>query len=61
MTGDWGGTRSRWNEKGIELEFKLTNFSQGVASGALREESEYNGKFEYTMKFDLGKVVSIFR
>lgn len=56
LTGDWGGTRSRWKEKGIELEFKLTNFFQGVASGGLHEESEYNGKFEYTMKFDLGKV-----
>ena len=56
LTGDWGGTRSRWKEKGIDLEFKLSNFFQGVASGGLREESEYNGKFEYTMKFDLGKV-----
>ena len=56
LTGDWGGARSRWKEKGIELEFKLSNFFQGVASGGLREESEYNGKFEFTMKFDLGKV-----
>ena len=56
MTGDWGGARKRWKEKGIELEFKLTNFFQGVASGGLRQDSEYNGKFEYTMKFDLGKV-----
>ncbi|HKV35911.1 MAG TPA: carbohydrate porin [Pyrinomonadaceae bacterium] len=56
LTGDWGGTRSRWKEKGIELEFKLSNFFQGVASGGLEEGSEYNGKFEFTMKFDLGKV-----
>ncbi|HXQ71191.1 MAG TPA: carbohydrate porin [Pyrinomonadaceae bacterium] len=56
LTGDWGGTRSRWKEKGIELEFKLSNFFQGVASGGLEEGSEYTGKFEYTMKFDLGKV-----
>ena len=56
FTGDWGGTRSRWKEKGIELEFKLSNFFQGVASGGLQEEFEYNGKFEFVMKFDLGKV-----
>jgi porin len=56
LTGDWGGARSRWKEKGIELEFKLSNFFQGVASGGLEEGSEYNGKFEFTMKFDLGKV-----
>jgi porin len=56
MTGDWGGTRSRWKEKGVELEFKLTNFYQGVASGGTEEGSEYNGKFEMWWKFDLGKV-----
>jgi porin len=56
MTGDWGGTRSRWKEKGVELEFKQTNFVQGVASGGIRESSVYNGKFEMWWKFDLGKV-----
>lgn len=56
MTGDWGGARSRWKEKGIELEFKLTQFYQAVTSGGTDENSEYNGKFEMTWKFDLGKV-----
>src|SRR6476619_2275542 len=56
MTGDWGGTRSRWKEKGIDLEFKLTNFYQGIASGGTNDNSEYTGKFETTWKFDLGKV-----
>jgi len=56
MTGDWGGARSRWKEKGIELEFKLLQFYQGIASGGLGPDSEYNGKFEMTWKFDLGKV-----
>jgi carbohydrate-selective porin OprB len=45
MTGDWGGTRSRWKEKGIELEFKSSNFYQGVASGGIRQDEVYNGKF----------------
>src|SRR5258705_12169613 len=56
MTGDWDGTRSRWQEKGIELEFKQTSFYQGVASGGIRESSVYNGKFEMWWKFDLAKV-----
>ena len=30
MTGDWGGTRSRW-QKGVELKFKSNNFYQGIA------------------------------
>ena len=37
MTGDWGGTRSSWKEKGIDLQFKLSNFVQGVASTGLKE------------------------
>ena len=56
MTGDWGGTRSRWQEKGIELVFKQTSFYQGVASGGIQESSVYNGKFEMWWKFDLAKV-----
>jgi len=56
MTGDWGGTRSSWKEKGIDLQFKLSNFVQGVASGGTDNETEYTGKFEMEWKFDLGKV-----
>ena len=56
MTGDWGGTRSRWKEKGIDLEFKLSNFVQGVASGGLSDDVEFNGKFEMEWTFDLGKI-----
>jgi porin len=59
MTGDWGGTRSRWKEKGVELEFTLTNFYQGVASGGVRHDSEYNGKFQTAFKFDLGKLAGM--
>jgi porin len=56
MTGDWGGTRSRWKEEGVELEFKSINFYQGIASGGTNNNSAYNGKFETTWKFDLGKL-----
>lgn len=56
LTGDWGGTRSRWKEKGFEMEYKLTQFYQGVASGGLRRSSEYNGVFQTEFKFDLGKL-----
>src|SRR5258705_1718210 len=56
MTGDWGGTRSRWKEEGIELVFKQTSFYQGVAWGGIRESSVYNGKSEMWWKFDLAKV-----
>src|SRR5204862_6234714 len=56
MTGNWGGTRTRWKESGVELEFKLSQFYQGVAVGGIRHDSEYNGKFQTIAKFDLGKL-----
>lgn len=56
MTGDWGGARPRLKAKGVELEFKLTQFVQGVTSGGVRHDDEYNGKFQTIAKFDLGKL-----
>jgi porin len=56
MTGDWGGTRSRWKEKGIELEFKYVGIFQGIASGGLDDRTSLTNKLETTWKFDLGKV-----
>jgi carbohydrate-selective porin OprB len=51
MTGDWNGTRPQWKDKGIELEFMLTQFAQGVAAGGIHEGSVYNGKFQTVFKF----------
>src|SRR5262245_4837552 len=56
MTGDWGGTRSRWKDKGVEIKIELNQFYQGVASGGLETGSEYNGKFDTEFKFDFGKL-----
>jgi porin len=51
ITGDWSGTRARWKERGIEMEFMLTGFVQGTASGGLKRDTVLNGKFE--SKFDI--------
>jgi len=59
LTGDWGGGRSKLKEKGVELEFSLTQFFQGIATGGLENESghtEYNGVFTSNFKFDFGKL-----
>ncbi len=56
MTGDWGGTRARWRERGIEMTFILTGFVQGTASGGLRHDTEANGKFESEFNFDFEKL-----
>ena len=56
MTGDWGGTRSRWKEKGIDLEFKYVGIFQSIASGGTNEHSSLTNKLATTWKFDLTKV-----
>jgi porin len=56
MTGDWGGDRLRLKAEGLELEFSLTQFYQGVADGGIRRGSEYTGIFKTNFKFDLGKM-----
>lgn len=56
MTGNWDGTRDRWKEKGVTLEFRLLGFVQGTADGGLRHDTEWNGKFIAEAKFDLGKL-----
>ena len=56
MTGDWGGTRSRWKEKGVELEFRYVGIFQSIASGGTNDLSSLTNRFETIWKFDLGKV-----
>src|SRR5262245_66011794 len=56
MTGDWGGTRARWRERGVEMQFTLTGFVQGTAAGGLRQDTEGNGKFEAEFNIDLEKL-----
>ncbi len=57
ITGDWGGSRTRWKDKkGVELELKLNNFYQGVANGGIQTGDAPNAKFETLLKLDLGKL-----
>jgi hypothetical protein len=56
MTGNWGGIRSRWKDKGFELDISLTQFYQSVAAGGISTGSEYNGTFQTEFKFDFGKM-----
>ena len=46
LTGNWGGPRSEWKDKGVELEFKFYEFAQGVASGGVDTGAVGNSKFQ---------------
>src|SRR5215467_8856029 len=52
VTGDWGGTRTRWKERGLEMEFTLTGFVQGTATGGLTRRTVANGKLESQFNLD---------
>lgn len=56
MTGEWGGTRTRLKEHGLEMEFTLTGFAQGTASGGLKRDTVLNGKFESKFNLDFEKL-----
>jgi porin len=56
LTGDWGGARTRWKNKGVVFESALTQFYQGVASGGTDTGDAYNGKAEAELTFDFGKL-----
>src|SRR4051794_31828317 len=57
MTGNWGGTRTAWKEKGVEIELKALQFVQGVAAGGIDTGAGGNGKCQPEFKFDLGNLV----
>jgi porin len=56
LTGDWGGARTKWKSKGVELASSLTQFYQGVSSGGTGTSSEYNGTAQAKLTFDFGKL-----
>jgi porin len=56
MIGDWGGTRARWKQHGIEMQFTLAGFVQGTASGGVQRHSALNGKLESKFNIDFEKL-----
>src|SRR5262245_59881573 len=56
LTGDWGGRRSRWKDKGIVVDGSLSQFYQGVTSGGTETGSEYNGTALAGLDLDFWKL-----
>lgn len=56
LTGDWGGARQSWYEKGVEIG--LTHKSDVLAnvSGGLKHGAAWLGHTEARVKLDLGKL-----
>jgi len=56
LTGNWGGLRTQWKDKGFDVSSSVSQFYQGVASGGIKTGSEYNGVAQLRFDFDLGKL-----
>ncbi len=56
LTGDWGGARSDLSKDGIDLDFRLSQYYQGVTSGGVNRNSEYGGTMDYRVNLDAEKL-----
>ena len=57
LTGDWAGFRQQLADDGIQFEFKLNQYYQGVSGGRPgRGDWDYNGTSDYRIKIDTGKA-----
>jgi hypothetical protein len=55
-TGDWDGGRNTLRNKGVELDFRLTQSYQGVSTDAPQNKGGYGGKFDTKFSFDVNKL-----
>jgi carbohydrate-selective porin OprB len=58
LTGDWGGLRSKLADRGVQLEFNVTQIFQGVASGGTNRTGRYSGLTDMVLKLDTQKLGS---
>ena len=52
LTGDWFGCRAHLTECGYTFDLSTTQYFQGVASGGLRDASDYGGRNDYFLNVD---------
>jgi porin len=59
LTGDWSGTRSSLQDKGITLRAHWTTESAGNLSGGRRRTARYTQQLDFGADFDLDKLWGI--
>ncbi|MCC6947355.1 MAG: carbohydrate porin [Bradyrhizobiaceae bacterium] len=57
LTGDWGGARTAWEEKGVEVGIEYIGEVFSVLSGGLRRGTTYEGRLDVSVDTDLEKLV----
>jgi porin len=59
FTGDWEGWRTTLHDHGIDAQFRLSQYGQGVASGGVDKNAEYGGTMDYRVNTDLRKLFGL--
>jgi porin len=57
LTGDWGGLRTRLEEKGIRFELSYTGEMFSILSGGLERKTVYLDNKDFTMSVDAGTLM----
>ena len=56
LTGDWGGFRNEWAQKGVTIDFNITQVGQGVVHGGKSGAWQYGGRGDITINADSQKL-----
>ena len=56
LTGDWGGFRNEWAQKGITFDFNITQIGQGVVNGGKSGAWQYGGRGDLIINLDSQKL-----
>lgn len=59
LTGDWGGARTALKDKGIDVSLTYINEMFGVVSGGLDRRASYEGRLDFSVDTDLGKLMGL--
>ena len=56
LTGDWGGWRKEFMDKGVRFDIDLTQTYMGVISGGRNTQGRYGGLLDMKIQLDTGKA-----
>ncbi len=61
LSGDWRGLRKDLLDHGVDIELRLSQFGQWVASGGVDENGEYGGLMDYRVNVDAHKLLGLWK
>jgi len=59
FTGDWEGWRTDLLDRGIDAQFRLSQYGQWVADGGVETAGAYGGTMDYRINADLRKLFGL--